>query len=492
MNKNRKLIALLAAATLIIGGIAVSFADEAVDSSNTTIVMTTDASLNASNFTAFRLLNVKTMQDSDGKNIYKYTINPKYRTILTQLTNKNTDSAIVAEISKLTGTEVEEFADKFYAQNVQEPDYETSYTQFENIPQGYYLLAETNVKDNNETISLTMIDTTAKETIAIKSKNNIPSVELKTVDTNYSTNEITNWQDSADYAVFEKVPFRFLVSLPSNYEEYRKYPLSFHGIEDKGLSFDEKSVVVKVNNVPVDDSTYHVEKDIDGESFVINIEDAKKIAKLPSDVITVEFESVLNNNLVYGKVGNKMTGYMSYPSNPESLILTKSNEDTATIFSYKLIINTVDGGGKETVGNGFMLFKLDAQTQEYKAFSDEIKHDNTSEFLFDGIDEGVYKLIATTVPDGYIKMADINFTITTDHDIQSAMPELNNIFINSESNFETNIEDGSIKLKFKNLTGKEASSPAQVGTTLFYIIGGILVLTGGLLFMTRKKTVDKE
>ena len=60
MKSNKRLTALLAAATLVVGGIAVSFADEPEVKPTTTITMTTDTSISSSNFAAYRLLDVTT------------------------------------------------------------------------------------------------------------------------------------------------------------------------------------------------------------------------------------------------------------------------------------------------------------------------------------------------------------------------------------------------------------------------------------------------
>ena len=167
MRKNKTMPALLLAAALIVGGIAVSFADETAPVVHTTtITMTTDENITSTNFAAYRLLDVTVSKDSDGNDVYKYSVNSKYRVALQGLTGQTTDNNIITYISKLDATGIRKFADDFYKLGLV-PDATTTASKFENVPQGYYLVAETSTSDEQDTISLVMVDTAAKETVEI-------------------------------------------------------------------------------------------------------------------------------------------------------------------------------------------------------------------------------------------------------------------------------------------------------------------------------------
>lgn len=491
MKNNKRMTALLAAATVIVGGIAVSFADEPAAVPTTTIVMTTDASITSNNFAAYRLLNVTTTKDKEGQDVYKYSVNDKYRTLLTTLTGENTDSGIITAISKLSGEDIRKFADDFYAQNTAQPDSTTTSSQFADVPQGYYLIVETSTSGDNDTISLVMLDTAAKETVEIKTKEDIPSTEKKTKDVNDSTGEATDWQDSSDYDIGDSVPFKFTAHLPSNYDAYETYKLEFHDTESTGLTFNADSVVVKVNGTAVDPSMYTIDTNVQDETFVIRIADAKQIATSKDDVITVEYTSTLNEDAVIGQPGNPNKMYITYSNNPYDEGEGKSPEDIVVVFTYQTIVNKVDGAGDPLAGAGFTLYKFDSVTNEYLPVSDEISGEDITTFQFKGIDDGIYKLVETTVPSGYNQAADIEFTVLADHDVESADPKLNTISITPESAFVIDVPQGSLTIDIENLTGAELPSTGGIGTTIFYIIGGVLVLTGGVLFITRKK-VDKD
>ena len=491
MKSNKRLTALLAAATLVVGGIAVSFADEPEVKPTTTITMTTDTSISSSNFAAYRLLDVTTTKDSEGQDVYKYSVNAKYRTILTSLTGKQTDSEIITAISKLSESEIREFADNFYAQNTQAADESTTDAEFKDIPQGYYLIVETETNGDNDSISLVMLDTAAKETVEIKTKEDIPSTEKKVMDTNDSTGETSDWQDSSDYDIGDSVPFKFTAHLPSNYDAYEKYELAFHDTESKGLTFNEDSVIIKVNGTAVAPTFYDIKTNVNGETFVITIDDAKQIAANSSDIITVEYTSVLNEDAVIGSLGNPNKMYITYSNNPYGEGQGKSPEDIVIVFTYTTIVNKVDGAGDPLKGAGFTLYKFDAKAGEYLPVSDEISGEDITTFQFKGIDDGIYKLVETTVPAGYNQAADVEFTVIAQHDEESADPKLNSLSITPESAFVIDVPQGSLTIDIENLTGLELPSTGGIGTTIFYIIGGVLVLTGGVLFITRKK-VDKD
>ncbi len=87
--------------------------------------------------------------------------------------------------------------------------------------------------------------------MTISPKSDVPSFEKKVKDTNDTTGDTSDWQDSADYDVNDKVPFQLKANLPSNYADYKTYYLAFHDVEEKGLSFSADSVKVAVDGTQI-------------------------------------------------------------------------------------------------------------------------------------------------------------------------------------------------------------------------------------------------
>ncbi len=487
MKKRKSLAALACVATLVIGGIAITFADEpTITVPTTTISITVDEAGVSNTFAAYKLLDV-TVTTKDGKETYKYSVNEKYRTALKTLTGQDKDGEIITYISKLNAEEIRKFADDFYALGF-EADYTTTNAKFSDIPQGYYLIAETEPGAENDTLSLVMLDTAAKTEVTIKTKEDIPSSDKKTKDVNDSTGVETGWQDSSDYDIGDDVPFRFTVGLPSDYDAYETYELIFHDKESKGLTFNANSVVVKVNDNIVSDGYVVKTSDIGEDTFQVVFSNLKTIATKKTDVVTVEYTSKLNEEAVIGNHGNPNKMHIEYSNNPYGDGTGKGPDDVVVVFTYKPVVLKVDGAGDPLVGAGFTLFKYDFEKGEYKATRHgEIKGEEISTFEFTGIDDGLYKLVETTVPEGFNKAADIEFEVTAEHEILSANPKLTNLSVGDNQPFEIDVEAGTLKTTVENLTGNELPETGGIGTTIFYVIGGVLVLAGGILFITKKK-----
>ena len=103
----------------------------------------------------------------------------------------------------------------------------------------------------------------------------------------------------------------------------------------------------------------------------------------------------------------------------------------------------------------------------------------------------------TTVPAGYNKADDIEFTIEATYDTDKADPKLTGLVVKDASGnvisegeelvFGTVVTDGSVNTDIENLTGAELPETGGIGTTMFYVIGAILVVGAAVVMITRKR-----
>ena len=102
---------------------------------------------------------------------------------------------------------------------------------------------------------------------------------------------------------------------------------------------------------------------------------------------------------------------------------------------------------------------------------------------FDGLAAGDYVLTELTAPTGYNPLTDpLNVTITWTAPAENADPK--ECTWASEGN---SIQDGRVVVTIDNNHGSELPETGGVGTTLFYVIGGILVLGAAVLLITRRR-----
>lgn len=135
----------------------------------------------------------------------------------------------------------------------------------------------------------------------------------------------------------------------------------------------------------------------------------------------------------------------------------------------------------------------------YIAVKDEIK--GTDTFEFKGTDAGEYKLVETTVPSGYNKAADIIITVAATYDTEADDPKLKTLTVTpatagftvtttAESDGVHITTDGVISGKILNEKGSVLPSTGGIGTTIFYVLGGLLVAGAGIVLVARKKAAE--
>lgn len=173
----------------------------------------------------------------------------------------------------------------------------------------------------------------------------------------------------------------------------------------------------------------------DGHTFDVVFDDLKAISSVHNgSVITVEYESTLNENAVVGSAGNPNTANLEFSNNPNDEQGGETGEtpdDTVIVFTFKTIINKVDGESKPLTGAEFTLEKkIKDDTAEggfrWKAVQ-VVKNDAGTAFTFSGLDDGDYRLTETVTPAGYNTIDPIEFTITAEHEVLSDNPALTSL-----------------------------------------------------------------
>ena len=370
-------------------------------------------------------------------------------------------------------------------------------TSYQAAP-GYYL-----IKDKDDSVTGTDAYTlyvvkVVGEDVTITPKSDIPSFEKKIKDTNDTKGETSEWQDSADYDIGDQVPFKLEGTVAPNYDDYKTYYFAFHDVEETGLTFNKDSVKVYVDGALITSGYEVATNTADGCTFEVVFNDLKEInAVKAGSKITVEYTSELNDKAVLGNQGNVNKAKLEFSNNPNNEQQGKPEKpgetpwDNVIVFTYKVVINKVDENNKPLTGAEFTLEKVlkDGSKKTIKV----IKSDDGTSFTFNGLDDGDYILTETKTPSGYNTIDAIKFTVTADHKIKWTNEQRTDILesLTGEAatgniTFTTTDDKSALSTTVVNKKGTELPSTGGMGTTIFYVLGTILVLGAGVVLIARK------
>ena len=359
------------------------------------------------------------------------------------------------------------------------------------VDPGYYLIKDEGPVGDGESYSLYIVKVANDITITPKVGKTESGKNVK--DTNDTTGETSDWQDAADYDVGDDVPFQLWAKLPEDYDNYTNgYKLTFHDTLSAGLSFNN-DIVVKIGETTLTkDTDYDVVTTglTDGCTFEVKFANLKTVAAAKAgSTITVEYTAELLAGADSGTPGNPNASHVTYTNNPNEEQAGeggKTPDETVVVFTYDVIVNKTDGTNPLT-GAGFTLYKKNS-SGEWVVVGDEVKGDALTTFTFAKLDEGKYKLEETTVPSGYNKAADVEFEIVSDLNGN----ELKALTVTPADDFNITLESGSIETDIVNKAGSTLPSTGGMGTTLFYILGSVMVLAAVVLLVTKKRMASAE
>ena len=373
------------------------------------------------------------------------------------------------------------------------------------VPTGYYLIKDNGSVNDGEAYSLYVVQVVGPTTISPKVGTTTSDKKVK--DTNDSAaNSTTDWQDSADYDIGDAVPFKLSATIAQDYANYtHDYKLTFHDKEDAGLSFNKDSVKVYVDGTLITTGYEVVTEGLTGGcTFEVRFANLKDIASVKAgSVISVEYTSTLDTDATVGSTGNKNTSHVTYTNNPNGEQAGengKTPDDVVIVFTYQTIVNKVTKNpnydstveGSEAYiplkGAGFTLYKKNA-SGTYDAVRPELKGEDMTTFTWSGLDDGDYKLVETTTPSGYNTIPDIEFTITATHDESSDNPTL--ISLSGGDKFTGVVSTGVVSANIENQSGAQLPSTGGIGTTIFYVLGSVLVIGAAVLLVTKKRMSTK-
>lgn len=521
MKQTRKLLSLLLALAMVCALAATAFA--------ATVKVPSDGILKDHTFTAYQIFSgreedgiLSDVQWGSGINSDNFLAALKADSTYGNLFTNCTEAAAVADVLSANNTNTalaNAVAKLAYANKT---DTGTALTSGENtLADGYYLIVDTtaNVGEGGA-YNASLLQVVGNIDIAVKT--DAPTVEKKVLEGN-------TYQDAADYNIGDAVPFRLIGSVP-DMSRYDTYKYIFHDTLSTGLTLnaDTISVYVASDNAGTDkvEITTGWTQAVNGQTFTVSFADLKTVSGVSQGkYIIVEYTATLNQSAEIGLPGNSNKVYLEYSNKPDQSgsgdtdNTGKTPEDEVLVFTYELDTTKVDGKNPDTKLKGAKFVLLNSEGTKVATISDgkfsgwtdvptagdngEISWPETSVltsnenglFTVTGLDAGTYKLREIVAPAGYNLLKDditvvITATIAAGNDGKTT---LTNLEVTADRTAGTgNVNSGIVGITIANNKGSTLPETGGIGTTIFYTVGGILVLVAVVLLVTKKRMNGTE
>lgn len=436
----------------------------------------------------------------------------------TKLVSEGENASTAEDVAKAIAADANE--DSIKANKIAQAAYECKKTGIDvnlnaetKLADGYYVIVDETASDGDVAINAALLEIVGDGTVEINVKTDKPSIEKKVKENVKETlgdeKYGEGYNDVADYNIGDAVPFAFYSKAPdmTNYDSY-KYTI--HDIMSTGLTFNKESVVVTIGSDVLASTEYEIVTEglTDGCTFEIRIANLKGVAE-NGDAIRVDFTATLNENAAIGLPGNPNTVRLTYSNNPnDDKSEGRTPDDTVIVFTYELDVTKVDGANTEKkLDTAEFILMNEAKKKAAKVengkfvgWVDEkeattLVSDANGNFGVAGLDDGKYYLKETKAPAGYnllkdpieviVKATTNNGQKWTDSDAEKA---LTNIDVTADSKDGVgDVESGEAKITVANNSGTTLPETGGIGTTMFYVIGAILVVGAAVVMITRKR-----
>lgn len=354
----------------------------------------------------------------------------------------------------------------------------SSTVKFDNLGLGYYLV-------DSSVGSLCVLNTTNPD-LTIAEKNGVPSVEKGVKNIQNGTYGTSN-----NASIGDTVYFQTTITAQPGAQNY-----VLHDKMAEGLTLKNDSIVVKKGESSVETSDYTLKTSgfIDDCTFEIVFGQTFCDGLQKDEKITVTYSATLNENAVIAGEGNKNETKLKYGDSQETQpSVTNTKTFKMDVFKFYIDKNdlTTEKGladAKFTLSknqNGTDPIKLIdkgsntyrvAKTDETNTITEVITPDN-GRFTIQGLGAGTYYLTETKQPAGYNKLSG-PVTVVID--------ENGKVMVKKGANLEDATE-----VKVENKTGTVLPSTGGTGTTMIYLIGGVLVLGSGVVLATKRRVKNK-
>jgi len=331
--------------------------------------------------------------------------------------------------------------------------------------------------------------TTTNPHASINAKNGTP-----TIDKQVQEDSTQQWVDVNSADIGQTVYFRVTINVHAGAENY-----VLHDVMSAGLTFKQVSKVEHI--IPGTNETHNATLNTDytvwtaagitegtaddvSDECTLEVRFSKDFCDHleTNDKIIVYYEAMLNRNAIVAEDGNPNTAHLEYGEEHE----TTSDVTKTYTFGFDVVKtdsanNLLDGAqfriyDAATGGNEIKVVLMDDGVTYRRAREDETGVAivvNDGKVRVQGFDNGTYYLEETVAPDGYNKLTARQKFIISD--------------ANLDATFNDEIFSTGSGVHVVNKTGSMLPETGGLGTTLFIVFGGIVVLGAGVLLFAKKR-----
>lgn len=411
------------------------------------------------------------------------------------------------------------------------------------LPAGYYFVKNTVVPTGDGAYNKAFSDCIIRVvgTVEVETKTVLPTVGKQVQDEAGDADPTTDneWGEAADHEINESFQFRLFANIPDDkdLDNYEKYKLVFHDTMDTGITFEE-IVSVKIGDTLVNPKgTNSAENDALYEctasagttgDWTLTIPDAIKVvgtaAALRGKQVEAVYKAHLNEKAkIVTTPGansnpNQNAVYLEYSNYPHvdasgNQSTGKTETDIVHVFTYGVsgykFTEGSDGTKKPLNGVKFKLldssgkeiklsYKEDSSTSGNSFYypdsngTAELQSDSNGYFRIYGLDVGTYTLKETAPLEGYNACADMTLKVgyAENYNHKETADKVSASVTYTLSVNDVPNSSGTVEIE--NRSGATLPTTGSIGTTIFYVLGSILVIGAVVLLVSKKRMNDAE
>lgn len=500
MKKAKKFVSLMLALVMVLSMAITAFAEDSATETPKPYTITVTDVTEGEKYSIYKMLDLSVDNAEDPK-AFSYTVDEDWKEFFTgegagaAYVDINKDGYVTWKEGKGTAAEMEAFgkaAQKYAEEKSVAPEKtitagEATSITFDDLKAGYYLITST-------AGTKAIVDTTpTKPNPTIKEKN-----EGHRVDKLVQEDSDQKWYKENSAEINQKVDFKTEITIKTGAKN-----LVMHDRMEDGLTFNKDSVVVTgPNGVLVEGTDYvlvteGLTKESDGETCTFEVRFTQAyLDSLKSDTqVVVTYSAVLNENA--DKVnGEHNDAGLTWGENSK----TEWIETTTKTYQFELLkYDAKDETKKPLAGAEFELHRGDAEEcSESCAPIGLVQVEENDSYV-------VYRLataqdssdsVQTKIVTGNKKIMIYGLDLDDEYHLKEVKaPEGYNLLKDSVSVVIKKDENGNViecKLEVANNSGTELPSTGGIGTTVFYIVGSVLVCAAVVLLITRKRMSINE